>query len=165
MTALRSFPAAVIGALIALCTPLAASTQPAQAAQLVPAGFTVPVAAQAATFKLVPLGPALVKIDYEAYMSSIDHLQRTFTRSTDWPHKNLTAADAMADMENEAARFRKRESFAYGVLTPDGRRERGSEAGGSAFSTMPWSLSLQGGMTSFTASLRSTIQRFYEIAE
>ena len=126
MTALRSFPAAVIGALIALCTPLAASTQPAQAAQLVPAGFTVPVAAQAATFKLVPLGPALVKIDYEAYMSSIDHLQRTFTRSTDWPHKNLTAADAMADMENEAARFRKRESFAYGVLTPDGRRERGS---------------------------------------
>jgi hypothetical protein len=127
MTALRSFPAAVIGALIALCNPLAvASAQPAQAAQFVPAAFTVPVAAQAATFKLVPLGPAVVKIDYDAYMSSIEHLQKTFTRSPDWPNRNITATDAMVDMETEQARFQKRESFAYAVLTPDGKRERGS---------------------------------------
>jgi len=96
------------------------------AAPFVPSGFTAPVLVKVAGFQLVPLGPALVKIDYDAYMSSIEHLQTTFTRSTDWPHAGLTAADAMKDMEGEAARFQQRQSFAYAVLTPDGRRERGS---------------------------------------
>jgi hypothetical protein len=117
----------MVGALIALCTPLAATrAQPAAAAPFVPAGFTVPVKAQAPGFTLVPLSPAVVKIDYDAYMSSIEHLQKTFTRSPDWPNSKITAADAMVDMETEQARFQKRESFAYAVLTPDGRRERGS---------------------------------------
>ncbi len=93
---------------------------------LVPADFDVPTAAETADFKLVPLGPALVKVDFAAYMSSIDHLQKTFTRSTDWPHAGISDADAMRDMETEQARFRNRESFAYAVLTPDGLRERGS---------------------------------------
>jgi len=101
--------------------PTAATTAP-----FVPPSFNVPTSATAKTFKLVPLGPDVVKIDFDAYMSSIEHLQQTFTRSTDWPHKNITAADAMRDMETEQARFRSRESFAYAVLTPDGRRERGS---------------------------------------
>jgi hypothetical protein len=58
-------------------------------------------------------------------MASIDHLQRTFTRSTAWPHAGLTMKDAVIDMETEARRFAARESFAYAVLTPDGSRERG----------------------------------------
>jgi hypothetical protein len=32
----------------------------------------------------------------------------------------------MIDMQTEQGRFERRESFAYGVLTPDGSRERGS---------------------------------------
>ncbi len=92
----------------------------------VPADFQVPTAVEAATFRLVPLGPDVVKVDFDAYMSSIEHLQTSFSRSTDWPHAGITDADAMKDMEGEQARFRKRESFAYAVLTPDGRRERGS---------------------------------------
>lgn len=114
--------------------PAFAQSQPAPAAipqslpkpSLVPADFDVPTAAETADFKLVPLGPALVKVDFAAYMSSIDHLQKTFTRSTDWPHAGISDADAMRDMETEQARFRNRESFAYAVLTPDGLRERGS---------------------------------------
>lgn len=89
------------------------------------ADFTVPILVQTPGFKVVPLGPALVKVDFEAYMSSIDHLQKTFTRSTAWPHAGITDAEAMLDMETEQARFSKRESFAYSVLTPDGSRERG----------------------------------------
>ena len=119
----------MLATIVAAAPANAAADNPpkvAQPAPWLPTSFSPPVLAKATGFKLVPLGPALVKIDYDAYMSSIDHLQRTFTRSTDWPHKNLTATDAMTDMKNEAARFRKRESFAYGVLTPDGRRERGS---------------------------------------
>ena len=118
-----TFRIAATALLLAMCS-MPAVAQPA--ASFVPAGFTAPVLVKAAGFQLMPLGPALVKIDYDAYMSSIDHLQTTFTRSKDWPHAGLTMADAMKDMEGEAARFRNRESFAYAVLTKDGRRERGS---------------------------------------
>ena len=91
----------------------------------VPADFVPPTRIEGEGFVLVPLGPELVDIDYEAYMSSIEHLQETFTRSTSWPSEDITDADAMRDMENEQRRFRERESFAYAVLTPDGTRERG----------------------------------------
>lgn len=121
---------AFILALSAMSAPLApaiaAEAPAARAAPFVPAGFAVPTLAEGPGFKLVPLGPALVKIDYDAYMSSIDHLQKTFTRSTDWPTAGITDAGAMKDMETEQGRFQQRQSFAYGVLTPDGSRERGS---------------------------------------
>ena len=77
-------------------------------------------------FKLVPLGPELVDLDYAAYMSSIDHLQKTFSRSGNWPREGITDEEAMQDMLNEQGRFERRESFAYGVLTQDGEREMGS---------------------------------------
>lgn len=107
---------------------IAADAAPARTAPapLVNQDFAVPTLVEAEGFKLVPLGPDLVDIDFAAYMSSIEHLQQTFTRSTGWPHADITADEAMADMENEAARFKARTSFAYGVLTPDGTRERGS---------------------------------------
>jgi SAM-dependent methyltransferase len=85
----------------------------------------VPISVQTNGFTLAPLSPPLVKIDFEAYMSSVEHLQKTFTRSTDWPHAGISDADAMKDMETEQSRFAKRTSFAYSVLTPDGKRERG----------------------------------------
>jgi hypothetical protein len=122
MTHWRNTTAAVLLALSVTGAALAAEAP----ASFVPAGFAVPTLAEGPGFKLVPLGPALVKIDYDAYMSSIDHLQKTFTRSTDWPTAGITDADAMKDMESEQGRFQRRESFAYGVLTPDCRRERGS---------------------------------------
>ncbi|MEO5587073.1 MAG: twin-arginine translocation pathway signal protein [Novosphingobium sp.] len=108
--------------------PAAAAPMPAAPAPttFVPANFTVPTLVEGPGFKLVPLGPELVKVDFDAYMSSIEHLQKTFSRSTGWPRQGITDADAMRDMENEQARFRGRKSFAYAVLTPDGTRERGS---------------------------------------
>jgi len=104
----------------------ALAQESATPATLVAAEFAVPERAEGPDFVLVPLGPDLVEVDYAAYMSSIEHLQQTFSRSTGWPHPGITADEAMADMENEAARFAARTSFAYGVLTPDGTRERGS---------------------------------------
>lgn len=89
------------------------------------ADFDPPTLIEAEGFKLVPLGPDLTQVDYAAYMSSIAHLQETFTRSKSWPHEGLTMDDAVKDMETEAARFAARTSFAYAVLTPDGTRERG----------------------------------------
>jgi hypothetical protein len=101
------------------------TTEPV-ATSFIAAQFNAPTLVEAEGFKLVPLGPELAKIDFEAYMSSIEHLQKTFTRSTDWPNKDITDADALLDMQTEQTRFENRESFAYAVLTPDGSRERGS---------------------------------------
>ena len=106
--------------------PADAEVVAAPAPTFIAADFDPPTLAEAQGFKLVPLGPDVVEQDYEAYMSSIEHLQQTFTRSTGWPHAGLTLADSMVDMETEAARFAARESFAYGVLTPDGQYELGS---------------------------------------
>lgn len=97
----------------------------AEATPFIPADFAAPMLVEAEGFKLVPLGPELVKIDFDAYMSSIEHLQKTFTRSTSWPTEGISDEDAMKDMENEQRRFEARESFAYAVLAPDGKRERG----------------------------------------
>jgi hypothetical protein len=103
----------------------ARKAEEANAAAFIPAEFEPPVLVEMEGFKLVPLGPELVDVDYAAYMSSIEHLQQTFTRSSGWPHAELDAEDAMQDMLNEEGRFERRESFAYAVLTPDGARERG----------------------------------------
>lgn len=115
---------AVAGA-VPFAAPASAQAATAAKPAFVPAGFTPPVAAQGPGFRLEPLGPKLVRIDYAAYIASITHLQKTFTRSIEWPHERVTDADALRDMESEQARFRNRESFAYAVLTPDGTRERG----------------------------------------
>ena len=104
---------------------------PAPAAMAAPkpsfvaADFSVPTLVEGPGFKLVPLAPTLAKVDFDAYMSSIEHLQQTFSRSDRWPRQGITDADALKDMENEQARFMGRKSFAYAVLTPDGKRERG----------------------------------------
>jgi hypothetical protein len=102
----------------------AVTTEPV-ATSFIPAEFNAPILVETESFKIVPLGPELVKLDFDAYMSSIEHLQKTFTRSTNWPHKDVSDADALLDMQTEQARFDNRESFAYAVLTPDGSRERG----------------------------------------
>ena len=119
------------GATLASCYPTGdapeaeATAEAASADSFVAADFAVPTLVETEGFKIVPLGPDLAEIDYEAYMSSIEHLQETFTRSTGWPNAELTDEDAIKDMETEAARFEARTSFAYAVLTPDGTRERG----------------------------------------
>jgi len=109
---------------------IASGSAPAQATAptdlWIPPDFAVPTLIEGPGFKLVPLGPDVVKVDYDAYMSSIEHLQQTFTRSTSWPRAGITDAEAMQDMKNEQERFVGRKSFAYAVLTPDGSRERGS---------------------------------------
>jgi len=104
----------------------AQSQQPAPTPSLIPASFNPPTRIETATFTLVPLSPAVVKVDYDAYMSSVDHLQKTFSRSTNWPRAGISDADAMLDMQTEQGRFTARKAFDYSVLTPDGSRERGS---------------------------------------
>lgn len=99
------------------------ATDPASAS-FVPPQFRVPTQHEFGEYKLVPLGPSLAQHDYDAYMSSIEHLQKTFS-SGSWPNKNITMADALKDVEGEIARFQARKSFTYAVLTGDGKKELG----------------------------------------
>jgi len=129
---IRSSNLIVAAALLAGCSGAAETSAPAEEAEtaepvagFVAADFEVPALVEADGFKIIPLGPDLVDVDYEAYMSSIPHLQETFTRSTGWPREGITADEAKKDMETEQARFEARSSFAYAILTLDGSRERG----------------------------------------
>ncbi len=76
-------------------------------------------------YQLRPLGPKYAKQDYAAYMSSIEHLQQTFTFSKSWPHANLTMEEAVKDVEGEIKGFEARRKFTYAVLTPDESIELG----------------------------------------
>lgn len=91
----------------------------------VPPHFAVPRLYKTASFQLVPLGPDLAKQDFDAYMSSIEHLQKTFSGSTRWPNGKITMTDAVKDVEGEKERFDGRKSFTYAVLSLDGRTELG----------------------------------------
>ncbi|MDX2270104.1 MAG: hypothetical protein NW208_18525 [Bryobacter sp.] len=109
---------------LALCVtfPLAGQTP-----SFVPANFFVPqnYVVPSGQYQLVPLGPAYAKHDFDAYMSSIEHLQKTFTFSTRWPHAGLTMEEAVKDVEGEIAGFNARRKFTYAVLNPAGTEEWG----------------------------------------
>jgi hypothetical protein len=106
-----------------LTLPLAAMLLMA-ANSFVPETFQPPASYETANYRLVPLGPALAKHDYEAYMSSIEHLRSTFGGGR-WPSAGITMADAIKDVEGEEARSKARHSFTYAVLTKDGSKELG----------------------------------------
>jgi hypothetical protein len=89
-----------------------------------PDSFTPPAEHAWGAYKMTPLGPGLERLDYEAYMSSIEHLRSTFG-SGRWPHEKITMEDALKDVQGEQERFRARKAFTYAVLTKDGTRELG----------------------------------------
>jgi hypothetical protein len=100
-----------------------ASLPVAALAQLVPESFQVPDHYTAKNYQLVPLGPGVAKLDYDAYMSSIDHLRATM--GGNWPRPGLTLDDQAKDMAGEKGQWDTRKSFPFAVLTPDGKKELG----------------------------------------
>lgn len=92
-------------------------------AQLVPASFEVPREYRTKSYKLVPLGPEVAKLDYAAYMSSIEHIRSRM--GGNWPKPELTMDDQAKDMAGEEAQWKERKSFPYAVLTLDGSKELG----------------------------------------
>jgi hypothetical protein len=107
-----------------LMLPLTAIVLPAADPAFIPDTFQPPAIYKTAKYQLVPLGPDLAKQDYDAYMSSIEHLRTTFGGGR-WPNAGITMADARKDVEGEKARFVARRAFTYAVLTPDGSKELG----------------------------------------
>ena len=87
----------------------------------VPPDFDAPRGLATPDFVLEPLGPEHNEQDYEAWTSSLEHINATpgFPWGT-WP-REMTADRNREDLERHAAEFRDRKGFTYTVLDPNDR--------------------------------------------
>lgn len=90
----------------------------------VPDTFAVPATLETTDFRLRMLGVRDVVKDYDAVMTSIDHLHANFhcARFGDWPYAGMTLEDDLADLGWHQVEFKNRTSFTYTVVTPDESR-------------------------------------------
>ncbi len=86
----------------------------------VPQEFKVPISFEGPGFRLEPLGPQHNERDYEAWMSSIDHIRSTpgFGPHGTWPAPMDLEAN-LADLEGHARDFESRDGFTYSILDGD----------------------------------------------
>ena len=89
----------------------------------VPAAFAVPPALETAEFRLRMLTVHDVVKDYDAVMTSVEHL-RTIWPGSGWPD-GLTLEQDLVDLGWHQKEFQNRSSFAYTVVTPDESRVTG----------------------------------------
>jgi hypothetical protein len=85
---------------------------------LVPKAFAVPTRLETAEFSLRMLTVHDVVKDYDAVMTSVDHLHGLFGTESHWPH-NLTLEQDLIDLGWHQKEFQRRSSFAYTVMTLD----------------------------------------------
>jgi len=85
----------------------------------VPPDFKVPEKLETSKFRLRMLGVADVVKDYDAVMTSINHLQGIFGPRSKWPLKDLTFEQDLIDLGWHQKEFQTRSSFAYTVMNLD----------------------------------------------
>jgi len=90
----------------------------AQKKEFVPANFTVPIKFENEHVRIRTLTVNDVVKDYDAVMTSIDHLQGSFGKSP-WPTKDLTFEQDLIDLGWHQKEFQRRSSFAYTVVALD----------------------------------------------
>ena len=90
----------------------------AQSKPFVPTDFKVPDTLQNEHFRIRMLTINDVVKDYDAVMSSIEHLQEMFPLSS-WPSKELTFEQDLIDLGWHHREFQMRRSFAYTVVSLD----------------------------------------------
>jgi hypothetical protein len=88
---------------------------------IVPEDFIVPLKLETPEFRLRPLTINDVVKDYDAVMTSAEHLRTIFGDGTDWP-ANLTFEDNLIDLGWHHREFTIRHSFAYTVMSLDESR-------------------------------------------
>jgi hypothetical protein len=86
---------------------------------LVPDNFKIPEGFLTEHFKARMLTINDVVKDYEAVMTSVDHLQGVFGANSSWPSKDLTLEQDLIDLGWHQKEFQKKTSFAYTVMSPD----------------------------------------------
>lgn len=84
----------------------------------VPSDFKIPNTLETSSFRIRMLTVNDVVKDYDAVMTSIEHLQKMYPSSS-WPTKELTFEQDLIDLGWHQKEFQIRRSFAYTVVTPD----------------------------------------------
>lgn len=89
----------------------------------VPKDFQIPEGLTTDRLRLRPLTIHDLDADYEAVMSSVDHLRRSqpFGPDHDWPTNDLSRDQNLIDLGWHQKEFQNRSSFAYTVVHPEGR--------------------------------------------
>ena len=89
--------------------------------ELVPENFTVPETLETVRFRLRMLTVNDVVKDYDAVMTSLNHLQATMPFGPDhkWPTKELTFEQDLIDLGWHQKEFQCRTSFAYTMVNPE----------------------------------------------
>jgi hypothetical protein len=82
----------------------------------VPADFNIPVKLQTEKFRLRMLTVNDLVKDYDAVMTSLDHLKGVFGPSSQWPSKELTLEQDLIDLGWHQKEFQRRSSFAFTVM-------------------------------------------------
>jgi hypothetical protein len=84
--------------------------------EFVPQDFDVPRRLEQPEFVLEPLGPERNDQDYDAWTSSVEHIQATpGWEGSSWP-RAMTPEENRADLQRHADDFRNRTGFTYTVL-------------------------------------------------
>jgi len=81
--------------------------------------FNVPEKLETEQFRLRMLTINDVVKDYNAVMTSVDHLQGVFGPDSDWPSMGLTLEQDLIDLGWHQKEFQRRTSFAYTVMNSD----------------------------------------------
>ena len=108
---------------VVLCVVAMLASAVAQAQSrvpFVPAEFQVPATLETKEFRLRMLTVNDVVKDYDAVMSSVQHL-KTIWPGSGWPN-GLTLEQNLIDLGWHQKEFQRRRSFAYTVVTPDESR-------------------------------------------
>jgi hypothetical protein len=110
---------AVVAVVVAAWLILSPSSVDAQSGQpFVPSDFDVPAGLEADRFILRMLTVNDVVKDYDAVMTSIDHLQGVFGPQSKWPKPDLSLEQDLIDLGWHQKEFQRRSSFAYTVMSP-----------------------------------------------
>ena len=84
----------------------------------VPPDFKVPEKLETQRFRIRMLTVDDVVKDYDAVMTSVDHLKNAFGANSTWPGEDLTLEQDLIDLGWHQKEFQTRRSFAYTVMNP-----------------------------------------------
>jgi hypothetical protein len=90
-----------------------------------PDDFEVPRLLETERFRLRPLTIHDVVKDFDAVMTSRDHLWALFGEAWGWPPEDLTIEQDLVDLGWHQKEFERRSSFDYAVVSLDERRVLG----------------------------------------
>jgi len=104
---------AVVGSVVSAGSATAQSSQP-----FVPPEFDVPAGLASDQFILRMLTVNDVVKDYDAVMTSVDHLRGVFGPQSKWPSPDLSLEQDLIDLGWHQKEFQRRSSFAYTMMNP-----------------------------------------------